>query len=153
MRHSAIPMVLAALLSSASAAAQKSKNPIHTVVILDGECDFRIDGQKLECDGKLVYTKFANHRVAFTGFPTLLAGVDFSGGRDIQPVPESYMLTVDHLILSGGTIVAADGFCSMENSTDAQRVYKVECKALAHDGRRFEFEFKPTAAPPIIKHF
>jgi hypothetical protein len=153
MRHSAILMVLAALLSAGPAAAQKIKNPIETVVILDGECDFRINDQKLECEGKLIYTKFANHRVAFTGLPTILAGVDFSGAKDVQPVPESYMLTVDRLILSGGTIVAADGFCSMETSTDAQRVYKVECKALGHDGRRFEFRFIPTAAPPVIKHF
>ncbi len=63
------------------------------------------------------------------------------------------MLSVYRLIVSGGTVVPADGFCHMENSTDAQRVYKVECKALAHDGRRFEFEFKPTEAPPVIKHF
>jgi hypothetical protein len=92
---------------------KKAKIRFETVVILDGECDFRINGEKLECEGKLIYTKFANHRVAFTGLPTLLAAVDFSGAKDIQPVPESYMLTVDRLILSGGNIVAADGFCRM----------------------------------------
>jgi hypothetical protein len=153
MRVSEILIAVAALLSSLPDAAAKSKNPIDTLVMLGGECDFRVDGQKLECGSKLIYTKFTNKRVAFTALPTLLGAVDFSGGKDLQPVPESYMLTVDHLVLSGGTSVVADGFCSMESSTDGQRVYKMACKALARDGRRFELDFKPTAAPPIIKHF
>lgn len=36
---------------------------------------------------------------------------------------------------------------------DGQRVYKVECKALAHDGRTFELKYTPSDAPPSIEHF
>ena len=153
MHFSAILIAGAALLSTVPAVAKKGEILIDTLVLLDGECDFRIDGQKLECEGKAVYTTFTNHRAEIGAFPTLLAAAAFSGGKDIQPEPGSYQLTVDRLILSGGTVVPADGFCSIEMRADGQRVYKVECKALAHDGRRFEFDFKPLPKPPTIKHF
>ena len=110
MRFHATLFAVAALLSVGPAVAQKGKMPIDTVLSLDGTCDFRIDGQKLECENKLLYTKFTNHRIAITGLPTLLGAVDFSGGKDIQPVPGNYLLTVDKLVLSGGTVVPADGF-------------------------------------------
>jgi len=147
MHFSAILIAGAALLSAVPAVS------IDTLVLLDGECDFRIDGQKLECAGKTVYTTFTNRRVEISALPTLLAAVAFSGGKDIQLEPGSYQLTVDRLILSGGTVVPADGFCSVEMRADGQRVYKVEGKAFAHDGRRFEFDFKPIPKPPTIKHF
>jgi hypothetical protein len=71
----------------------------------------------------------------------------------MQSKPEYYFLTVDRLILSGGTVVPADGFCSIELAADGQRVRKVECKALAHDGRNFEFNFKPHPKALVIRRF
>jgi hypothetical protein len=55
------------------------------------------------------------------------------------------------ILIAGAAPV--DGFCFIEMRTDGRRVYKVECKALARDGRRFEFDFKPQPKPPVIKHF
>jgi hypothetical protein len=142
----------AALLSAVPAVGKKGIS-IYTLVLLEGECDFRIDSQKLECAGKTVYTTFTNHRVEISALPTLLAAVAFSDGKNIQPEPGSYQLTVDRLVLSGSTVVPADGFCSVEMRADGQRVYKVECKALAHDRRRIEFDFKLIPKPPAIKNF
>jgi len=153
MRLPAIMHGIAALLSAFPAAAQKGQSPVDTVVMLEGACDFRVDDKKIECDSKLLYTKFTNHRVAITALPSLLGGVDFSGGKDIQPAPGNYLLTVDKLILSGGTVVPADGFCHVDIRADGQLVYKVECKALAHDGRSFELDFAPEPKPPKIMHF
>jgi len=142
-------MGFAVLCGSANAATIEGKDKLS----IDTLVSFRIDGQKLECEGKMLYATFTSHRVQINALPKLLAAVAFSGGKDIQPEPEHYQLTVDRLILSGGTVVPADGFCSIEVRADGQRVYKVECKALARDGRSFEFDFKPQPKPPVIKHF
>jgi len=137
---------------SASAKEGVKLDKIDTIVMADGECDFHVDGRKQECDSKFIYTTYANHRIAFTALPKMLRVVDFSGGKDIQPTPETYSLTVDRLILSGGTIVSADGTCFMNISTDGNRIHKLTCKALAHDGRQFEFDFKPADRDVTIKH-
>jgi hypothetical protein len=142
-----------ALMNGFPAFAQKNKSLIETMVFLNGQCDFRVDGQKLDCDDKMVYAKTRNQRMEISAFPTLLVVAAFSGGKDINDDPEHYFLTVDRLILSGGTSVPADGVCSMDLRKDGQRVYRVECTVLAHDGRKFEFNFKPQPKPPTIKHF
>jgi hypothetical protein len=136
----------------AIAASDLRIDKIDTIVFADGECDFQVNGQKLECDGKLVYTTYTNHEVAFTALPKVLGVVEFSGGKDVQPTLETYSLTVDRLILSGGTVVMADGFCYMDISKDGKRIHKLTCKALAHDGRRFEFNFKPAEKDVTVKH-
>jgi hypothetical protein len=144
-------LLLAFLVSSTPSSAENGLK-IDTVVIADGDCDFRVNGQKLECESKFLYTTFKNHRVAFSALPKVLAVVDFSGEHDIQPTPETYALTVDRLILSGGTIVQADGSCLMNISTDGKRIHNLTCKALARDGRQFEFDFKPADKDVKITH-
>jgi hypothetical protein len=126
---------------------------VETLVLLDGSSDFRIDGKQLECENKLCYATFKNRRVQINAVPKLLGAVAFSGGKDLQLEPGHYQLTVDRLILAGGTVVPADGICSVHLREDGQRVYSVECSALVHDGRTFEFKFKPDSKPPTIKHF
>lgn len=126
---------------------------VETLVSLDGSSDFRIDGKQLECENKLAYLTFKNRRVQFNAVPKLLGAVAFSGGKDLQLLPGHYQLTVDRIILSGGTVVPADGICSVDMREDGQRVYSVECRALARDGRTFEFKFNPDPKPPTIKHF
>jgi hypothetical protein len=64
--------------------------------------------------------------------------------------PLSRSMAVDRLILSGGTIVPADWFCSIHLQADGQIVYMVEGHALTHDGRVFEFKFTPSLWPYII---
>jgi hypothetical protein len=93
-----------------------------------------------------------NGRTQINVFPKLLGAAAFSGGKDLQPKPEFYFLTVDRLIVSGGTIIPADGVCSTHLRADGQLVYMVEGKALAHDGRTFEFKFTPDPKPPAIFH-
>ena len=44
-------------------------------------------------------------------------------------------------------------FCHVDMRADGHLVYKVQCKALAHDGRRFEFVFNPEPKRPVIMHF
>lgn len=132
---------------------QKGEAFIKTMVLLEGKCEFRVDDRRLDCDDKMSYATFANHRVQINALPTVLGAAAFSGGKDMQFDPEHYYLTVDRLILSGGTPVKADGFCSIDLAKDGRRVYSVECKALARDGRRFEFSFRPTAEPPRIERF
>ncbi len=124
--------------------------PPGTVVSLDGSCDFKIGGKNFECEGKLAYMHFTNGRTQVNVLPKVLGAVAFSGGKDLQLKPEYYFLTVDRLILSGGTIVPADGFCSIHLQADGQIVYMVEGNALAHDGRVFEFKFTPDPKPPVI---
>jgi hypothetical protein len=97
---------------------------VETVVLLDGSPDFRIDGKQLECENKLSYATFKNRRVQINALPKLLGAVAFSGGKDLQLQPEHYQLTVDRIILSGGNVVPADGFCSIDLRADGQRVYK-----------------------------
>jgi hypothetical protein len=133
--------------------AKKADLLVDTLVSLDGNCDFRIDGKQLECENKLAYMTFKNKRVQINACPKLLGAVAFSGGQDLQLVPEHYQLTVDRLIIAGGTVVPADGICSIQMRADGQRVYMVECRALAHDGRTFEFKFTPDSAPPFIHRF
>jgi len=130
--------------------AQDGDIPPGTVVSLDGSCDFKIDGKNFACEGKLAYQHFTNGRTQINVLPKVLGAVAFSGGKDLQPRPEYYFLTVDRLILSGGTVVPADGVCSMHLHADGQIVYMVEGKALTHDGRVFEFEFTPDPNPPAI---
>jgi hypothetical protein len=132
------------------ASAQNGDLPPGTVVSLDGSCDFKIGGKNFECEGKLAYTHFTNGRTQINVLPKVLGAVAFSGGKDLQLKPEYYFLTVDRLILSGGTIVPADGFCSIHLQADGQIVYMVEGNALAHDGRVFEFKFTPDPKPPVI---
>jgi hypothetical protein len=140
-----------ALLSTGATSARDL--PIKTLVTISGECAFRVDHQKRECGDKLIYSNFRNHRVAIDVLPKVLKIAGFSGGRDLQLEPEHYHLTVDRITLSGGTIIGADGFCSVDLRADGQRIYRVECKALAHDGRRFELKFAPYDKPPTIMHF
>jgi hypothetical protein len=132
------------------ALAQNGDLPPGTVVSLDGSCDFKIGDKNFECEGKLAYTHFTNGRTQINVLPKALGAVAFSGGKDLQPKPEYYFLTVDRLILSGGTVVPADGFCSIHLRADGQLVYSVEGKALTHDGRVFEFKFTPDPKPPDI---
>lgn len=132
--------------------AQNGDLPLETVVSLDGSCDFKIDGKNLECESKLAYTHFTNGRTQINVLPKVLGAVAFSGGKDLQPKPEYYFLTVDRLILSGGTVVSADGFCSIHLRADGQIVYMVEGRALTHDGRIFEFKFTPDPKLPAILH-
>jgi hypothetical protein len=132
------------------ASAQNGDLPPGTVVSLDGSCDFKIGGKNFECEGKLAYMHFTNGRTQINVLPKVLGAVAFSGGKDLQLKPEYYFLTVDRLILSGGTVVPADGFCSMHLQADGQIVYMVEGNALAHDGRVFEFKFTPDPKPPDI---
>ena len=73
--------------------------------------------------------------------------------KDLRLQPEHYLLTVDRLILSGGSVVPADGVCFIAMRADGQRVYMVKCSALAHGGRTFEFKFTPDSKPPAISHF
>src|ERR1019366_4998598 len=98
-------------ITSAKPPAQNGDIPPGTVVSLDGSCDFKINSKKLECENKLAYIMHENGRVQINVLPKLLGAVAFSGGKDLRPKPEYYFLTVDRLILSGGTIVPADGFC------------------------------------------
>ncbi len=137
-------------VTHAKPTAQNGDLPPGTVVSLDGSCDFKIDGKNFECEGKLAYIHFINGRTQINVCPKVLGGVAFSGGKDLQPKPEYYFLTVDRLILSGGTIVPADGFCSINLQADGQIVYMVEGNALAHDGRIFEFKFTADPKPPVI---
>ena len=148
-RH--ILLVAAVSLLPLPALAQKLL--IRTLVLIDGQCDFRIDNKPLKCEGHLAYQEFTNHRIEIAAFPEMIGGAAFGGGKDLQIKPESYFLTVDRMILSGGTIAPADGFCSVDMRADGQRIYNVECKALAHDGRSFQLKFIPSAKPPSIKHF
>ncbi|MCI0736660.1 MAG: hypothetical protein L0Y50_10390 [Beijerinckiaceae bacterium] len=60
---------------------------------------------------------------------------------------------IDAIIPSGGTVVPADGICSAHLREDGQRVYSVECHALARDGRTFECKFKTDPKLPTIQHF
>ena len=48
--------------------------PIDTLVSLDSECSFRIDNQKLDCDGKMVYATFKNHRMQIDALPKVAGG-------------------------------------------------------------------------------
>lgn len=130
--------------------AENGDLPPGTVVSLDGSCDFKIGGKNFECEGKLAYMHFTNGRTQINVLPKVLGAVAFSGGKDLQIKPEYYFLTVDQLILSGGTVVPADGFCSIHLQADGQIVYMVEGNALAHDGRVFEFKFTPDPKPPDI---
>jgi hypothetical protein len=137
--------------TSAKCPIQSGDIPPDTVIVsLDGSCDFKIDGKNFECESKLAYAHYTNGRTQINVLPKVLGAVAFSGGKDLQPKPEYYFLTVDRLILSGGTIVPADGFCSIHLQADGQIVYMVEGKALTHDGRVFEFKFTPDQKPPAI---
>ncbi|CAJ0878932.1 hypothetical protein AMST5_03013 [freshwater sediment metagenome] len=153
MRLLSAGIVGLAFMNGFPAFAQKNNGLVDTMVFLNGQCDFRVNGQKLDCDEKMVYAKTPTQRIQISAFPTLLVVAAFSGGKDINDDPEHYFLTVDRLILSGGTSVPADGVCSMDLRKDGRRVYMVKCTALAHDGRKFEFNFKPQPKPPTIKHF
>ena len=107
MRFHATLFAVAALLSVGPAVAQKGKMPIEipwsrSTARLTFVSTVRNSSPKNQAS---FYTKFTNHRIAITGLPTLLGAVDFSGGKDIQPVPGNYLLTVDKLVLSGGTVV------------------------------------------------
>jgi hypothetical protein len=137
--------------TSAKCPIQSGDIPPDTVIVsLDGSCDFKIDGKNFECESKLAYAHYTNGRTQINVLPKVLGAVAFSGGKDLQPKPEYYLLTVDRLILSGGTVVAADGFCSIHLQADGQIVYMVEGKALTHNGRVFEFKFTPDPKPPAI---
>jgi hypothetical protein len=132
------------------ASAQKGDIPPGTVVTLNGSCDFKIGGKNFECEDKLAYAHFTNGRTQINVLPKLLGAVAFSGGKDLRPKPEYYFLTVDRLVLSGGTVVPADGVCSIHLQAGGQIVYMIEGSALAHDGRIFEFKFTPDPKPPYI---
>jgi hypothetical protein len=140
-------------LPSLPVASVAKPNPLRQMAdimrMIEGRCELKVNSKPLECDGKLMYIMLKNHRVEFAIFPKLMASLFFGGGRDMQLELEHYQLTVDRLVMAGGTTVPADGYCSTDTNTPATRVYKVECKALAHDGRTFELTYMPADKTPV----
>ncbi len=57
------------------ASAQNGDIPPGTIVTLDGNCDFKIDGKNFECEDKLAYGHFTDGRTQINVLPKILGAV------------------------------------------------------------------------------
>jgi clan AA aspartic protease (TIGR02281 family) len=119
-------LTLAFLSMSAFAQEDQSK----AITFLTGECRYQLVQGFLPCQNTVVWSEFKNGRTLVSFFRGDVA-FGLSGGRDRQPNPENYYLSVDtvHVTQTGkpDETGEVEGECHFRLNRSASKFYFIRC--------------------------
>ncbi|MGZ5199925.1 MAG: hypothetical protein ACXWC4_09160 [Telluria sp.] len=119
---------------------------------IGGRCEsFSINGEpQAGCKNVVFNIAYKTDRVTFIFFLGRDHGFAFSGGKDEQPTPDVYRLTVSNVNVEQKQI-AAEGACELRGDIAAGAVLNCEATTTVEPRTTYKVSFKSQGKPEVAR--